>query len=104
MGLKSANFPLTSTYLDRYKLPESIVANRKKAVGLTTSPDILHNVRQKRYQGSNYAKRFTCIEELQQAEQIFQKYNIPVINTSGKSIEETATQISQEIGIYKKSR
>jgi hypothetical protein len=103
MGLKSANFPLTDTYLNNYRLPDRIVTNRKKTVGLTTTAEILHNFRQKRYPDSNYAKLHTCIEELQQSQQIFQKYKIPVIDTSGKSIEELATQISQEIGIIKKT-
>lgn len=103
MGLKSANFPLTDEYLNNYRLPDSIVNNRKKTVGLTTTAEILHNFREKRYPNSNYAKRHTCIEELQQAQQIFLKYQIPVIDTSGKSIEELATQISQELGIVKKS-
>jgi regulator of PEP synthase PpsR (kinase-PPPase family) len=102
MGLKSANFPLTDEYLNNYRLPNSIVNNRRKVVGLTTTAEILHSFRQKRYPDSNYAKRHTCIEELQQAEQIFQKYQIPVIESSGKSIEELATQISQELGIFKK--
>jgi regulator of PEP synthase PpsR (kinase-PPPase family) len=103
MGLKSANFPLTENDLNNYRLPESIIVNRKKAVGLTTTADILHNFRQKRYPNSNYAKRITCIDELQQAQQIFQKYQIPVIETSGRSIEELTTQISQELGICKKT-
>ena len=102
MGLKSANFPLTDKYLNNYRLPQSIIDNKKKAIGLTTTVEILHNFRQKRYPDSNYAKRHTCIEEIEQAQQIFQKYNIPVINTQGKSIEELATQISQELGIFKK--
>ncbi len=102
IGLKSANYPLTNTDLDRYSLPEDVSRNRKKAVGLTTSLELLHSMRQKRYPNSNYAKRATCIQELEQAKQIFLKYNIPVIDTSGKSIEEIATQISQEIGLYKK--
>lgn len=102
MGLKSANYPLTQRDLDRYTLPENITQNKKKAVGLTTSPETLSSIRQKRYPDSNYAKRSTCIHELQQAQQIYQKYKIPVFSTSGKSIEELATQISQEIGLYKK--
>jgi len=102
MGLKSANFPLTDQYLNNYRLPKNIVENKKKAIGLTTTVEILHNFRQKRYPNSNYAKRQTCTEEIQQAQQIFQKYNIPVIETQGKSIEELAAQISQELGIYKK--
>ncbi|NOX25391.1 MAG: pyruvate, phosphate dikinase/phosphoenolpyruvate synthase regulator [Deltaproteobacteria bacterium] len=103
MGLKAANYPLTNSELDRYFLPEDVSRNRKKAVGLTTSPELLSSMRQKRYPNSNYARRSACIQELEQAKQIFLKYNIPVIDTAGKSIEEIAAQISQEIGLYKKS-
>ncbi len=103
MELKSANFPLTEEYLHNYKLPKGISRNFKKTVGLTTNPEILSTIRQERYPGSNYAKRSTCIQELKQASQIFQKYNIPSINTSRRSIEELAAQISQEIGLYKKT-
>ena len=102
MGLKAANYPLTAQNLNLYTLPEELRRNRKKTVGLTIAPEILSTVREKRYPGSNYAKRSTCIQELEQAQQIFQKYHIPVVNTSGRSIEELATQISQEIGLYKK--
>lgn len=103
MGLKAANYPLTTQNLDNYSLPEGLRKNRKKAVGLTIGPEILSTIREKRYPNSNYAKRSTCVQELQQAQQIFQKYSIPVINTSGKSIEELATQITQEIGLSKKT-
>lgn len=103
MGLKAANYPLTTQNLDHYSLPDGLRKNRKKAVGLTIGPEILSIIREKRYPNSNYAKRSTCVQELQQAQQIFQKYQIPVINTSGKSIEELATQISQEIGLSKKT-
>jgi regulator of PEP synthase PpsR (kinase-PPPase family) len=103
MELKSANFPLTEENLNSYQLPKEITRNIQKAVGLTTSPEMLSTIRQERYPGSNYAKRSNCIQELQQASQIFQKYNIPTINTSRKSIEESAAQISQEIGLYKKT-
>jgi regulator of PEP synthase PpsR (kinase-PPPase family) len=99
MGIKSANFPLTSEYLNRYRLPPGITANIKQTVGLTITPELLHSIREKRYQGSKYAKLATCREEIQQANQIYQKYKIPVIKSSGKSIEEIATQISQELGL-----
>jgi len=103
MELKSANFPLTEENLNSYQLPKGIIKNIKKTVGLTSSPEVLSTIRQKRYPGSNYAKRSNCIQELQQASQIFQKYNIPTINTARKSIEELAVHISQEIGLYKKT-
>jgi len=103
MGLKSANYPLTERDLDSYSIPKSLRENKKKVVGLTTKPELLESIRQKRYPNSKYAKRSTCIHELQQAQQIFLRNQLPVIDTSGKSIEELATQISQEIGLYKKS-
>ncbi len=102
MGIKSANFPLTSEYLSLYSLPEHIKNNRSRAVGLTTSPELLHQMREKRYAGSTYAKLATCRQEVQQAQQIFLKYNIPYISSSGKSIEEIAAQICQEMGISRK--
>jgi regulator of PEP synthase PpsR (kinase-PPPase family) len=102
MGLKSANFPLTSEYLNSYRLPELIRQNRSRVVALTTSPEQLRSSREKRYKGSKYAKHSTCVEELRQAEQIYLKAHIPIVSTAGKSIEETATQVMQEMGISKK--
>ncbi|MBU2536975.1 MAG: pyruvate, phosphate dikinase/phosphoenolpyruvate synthase regulator [Proteobacteria bacterium] len=102
MGLKSANFPLTAEYLREYTLPEGILKNRKRVIGLTTTPEVLHNVREKRYADSNYAKRSTCSEEIQTAETIFHNHQIPIVSTAGKSIEEVATQVSQELGLSRK--
>lgn len=102
MGLKSANFPLTVEYLSHYRLPPSITRNIKRAVGLTTTPELLKEIREKRYPRSKYAKLSTCIEEIQMAHELFKKHKIPVISTAGKSIEEVATQVSQEMGLSKK--
>lgn len=102
MGLKAANYPLTSEQLDAYELPPNVIRNRKKTVGLTTSAQMLHKIREKRYHGSTYAKIATCSSELQQAQEMFRRYNIPVINTEGKSIEEISVQSMQLLGISKK--
>jgi len=102
MGLKAANFPLTTEYLSRHKLPESVTRNVKRAVGLTTTPELLRGIREKRYPDSRYASLTTCIDELQQAEQIFQRNRVPLVSSAGKSIEEIATQVTQEIGLAKK--
>lgn len=103
MGLKSANFPLTSEYLNSYRLPQLIRQNLSRVVALTTSPEHLRSSREKRYPGSGYARLSTCIEELKQAEQIYLKARVPIISTAGKSIEETATQVMQELGIAKRT-
>ncbi len=102
LGLKAANFPLTEEYLDRYELPSDIIRNRKKVVGLTTSALLLHRIREQRYQGSKYAKLSTCTAELAQAGQIYQKYGLPVTQTEGRSIEETAARVIQLLGIKRK--
>jgi len=102
MGLKSANFPLTAEHLNSYRVPEVIRQNLSRVVALTTSAEQLHSAREKRYPGSTYARRATCVEELKQAEQIYMKSHIPIVSSAGKSIEETATQVMQELGISKK--
>ena len=102
VGLKAANFPLTSEYLREYKLPENLRRNARRTVGLTTNPEMLHKIREKRYPNSNYAQLTTCRKELKQAEQIFYNYQIPIISTAGRSIEEIATQVTQELGVSHK--
>jgi len=101
MGLKTANFPLTDEFLSKYYLPDGILRNLKRAAGLTTTPEFLHNIREKRYPNSNYASLATCRDEIKRAEQTFQKYHIPVISSAGKSIEEMATQVTQELNLSK---
>ncbi len=102
MGLKTANFPLTSEYLGKYHLPEQIVANKERTVGLMAAPEILHQIREKRYSNSNYAKMATCRQEVQQAQQTFLKYDIPYISSTKKSIEEISAQICRELAIERR--
>lgn len=102
MGLKVANYPLTSEHLNNYELPHEIIRNRKKVVGLMTSPQLLHKIREQRYSGSTYAKLSTCSTEINQAKEIYIHYNIPLLETDGKSIEETAVQVTQLINIPRK--
>ncbi len=99
MGIKTANFPLTDEYLSKYYLPDHIINNKTKAVGLMAAPEILHQIREKRYPNSNYAKMATCRAEVQQAQQTFLKYDIPYISSTKKSIEEISAQICKELNI-----
>ena len=104
MELKAANFPLTADHLDRHELPKEIVRNRKRAVGLTCSPQYLHTIREKRYAGSTYASLSNCAKELQQAKQLYLQHNLKVLDVEGRSIEEIAVQATQAIGMQKKQR
>jgi [pyruvate, water dikinase]-phosphate phosphotransferase / [pyruvate, water dikinase] kinase len=97
MGVKTANYPLVDDDLNRLQLPTEVVRNIQRIAGLSTSPQMLHMFRENRYQGSRYADLSTCMRELNQAREIFRKYSIPVIFSDGRSIEETATQITQAL-------
>ncbi len=104
MGIKAANYPLVAEDLNSYRLPSAIIRNKNRAIGLTTTPETLHFVREKRYKGSSYAKLATCTNELNQANQIFLNYNIPIIVSDGRSIEETATQVAQQLSLKRLPR
>ncbi|MCF8055215.1 MAG: pyruvate, phosphate dikinase/phosphoenolpyruvate synthase regulator [Desulfocapsa sp.] len=104
MGIKAANYPLVAEDLDSYRLPSAIIRNKARAIGLSTSPENLHFVREKRYEGSTYASPSTCANELRQANQIFLNYNIPIIVSDGRSIEETATQVAQQMSLKRLPR
>jgi [pyruvate, water dikinase]-phosphate phosphotransferase / [pyruvate, water dikinase] kinase len=97
MGVKTANYPLVAEDLDGLRLPPDIVRNIHRVAGLSTSPQMLHIFREHRFKGSKYASLGTCTQEINRAKEIFLKYNIPVIYSDKKSIEETATQITQEL-------
>lgn len=102
MELKAANFPLTPDHLCAYQLPDDIIRNGKRVIGLTSSPQYLHKIRDKRYPGSNYASLANCTKELKQARHLFLQHNIRVLNVEGKSIEELAVQAVQALGFSRK--
>jgi [pyruvate, water dikinase]-phosphate phosphotransferase / [pyruvate, water dikinase] kinase len=99
MGIKAANYPLVAEDLDAHRLPPDIIRNKARAIGLSTTPETLHLLRENRYKGSTYAQLRTCAGELSQANQIFLNYNIPIIVSNGSSIEETATQVAQQMSL-----
>ena len=104
MGIKAANYPLVAEDLNAYRLPPPIVRNKDRAIGLSIDPKTLSFVREKRYKGSKYAKINTCTEELNKANQIFLQYDIPIIVSDGRSIEETATQVAQLLSLKRLPR
>lgn len=99
MGLKTANYPLVEEDLHGCRIPAEILRNKQRTVGLSTTPEMLSSFRDKRYKDSKYANISTCSNELDLSTQIFLKYQIPVVFSDGRSIEETATQVAQELKI-----
>lgn len=95
-GLFAANYPLTDDDLEKARLPEALLKYRDKLFGLTSAAERLHRVRSERRPGSRYASLEQCAYELRQAEQLFQRHNIPFVNSGDKSVEEIAVVVMQD--------
>jgi len=95
LGIKTANYPLVGDDLLLKTLPETILRNKNRVIGLTIDAEKLHRFREKRFPRSTYAQLKTCKEELSQANSIYESYDLPVVFSDRHSIEETATQVAQ---------
>src|SRR6185503_17352178 len=95
-GLFAANYPLTDEDLEQARLPEMLAKFQPKLYGLTSEAERLHRVRSERRPGSRYASLEQCAYELRQAEQLFARHNIPVVNSADKSVEEIAVVVMQD--------
>lgn len=89
-GLRVANYPLTPDNFEQPGLPATLRAHRDKLRGLTLAPERLAQIRAERRPDSPYAALQTCRWELAQAEQMMHAENIPVVDTTHRSIEEIA--------------
>ncbi|WP_046871079.1 pyruvate, water dikinase regulatory protein [Pediococcus damnosus] len=101
-GFKVANLPLVS----QASIPDEIwKVDPKKIFGLTTTPDVLNDIRRQRMISyglnpeSSYSNTEGIKHELSYANDVFKKIGCLVINTSNKSIEETATLIMESLDV-----
>ena len=92
-GIRAANYPLIPEDFDAMKLPGSLENHRNKLFGLTIRPERLHRIRNERRPGSRYASPENCEHEVRAAEALMRQENIPVLDTTTRSIEELATVI-----------
>jgi regulator of PEP synthase PpsR (kinase-PPPase family) len=92
-GVKAANYPLIPDDFDRGKLPAELYRYKSKLFGLTISPERLAEVRNERRPGSRYASLETCRTEVNQAEAMMRREDIPWLSSTTKSIEEIATTV-----------
>ncbi|AVK60462.1 phosphoenolpyruvate synthase regulatory protein [Lactobacillus sp. CBA3605] len=100
-NLKVANLPL----VPKAQIPDEIwQVDPKKIFGLTNDPEQLNTIRRQRMvqYGLNpdtmYSNTDKIKEELAYADKIFKKAGCLVINVANKSIEETATLITESLG------
>ena len=92
-GVRAANFPLTPDDFSDRRLPTSVLPFRDKLFGLTIQPERLREIREERRPHSKYAALENCRFEVREAEAMMARENIPMLDTTTKSIEEIATTI-----------
>lgn len=97
-GIKTANVPV----VPGSPLPEELFTlSRPVIIGLTKDPKRLIQVRTNRLVSSNqdpqsdYADIKTVEREIKEAEDLFTKHGWPMVDITGKSIEETAIAVQQ---------
>jgi len=89
-GVKVANYPLVDEDLRSTDLPAPIRPYVDRCVALTSTPARLSQVRGERRPDSGYASLQQCSWELKRAEELYRAHRLPVINSSGMSVEEVA--------------
>ncbi|SEM65495.1 hypothetical protein SAMN05216431_10640 [Ligilactobacillus sp. WC1T17] len=99
-GYKVANLPL----VPKTHIPDEIYkVDPKKIFGLTNDPSILNNIRRERMiaYGLNPDTTYSNVENIQAeldfALDLYKKLGCPIINVANKSIEETATIITESL-------
>lgn len=97
-GIYAANFPLTEEVLDQEGLPDELTRHKPKVFALTIQADRLQKIRASRMPDSKYSSLQQCQSEIRQAEAIFRRLNIPVLNVTSSSVEEIATTVLSAYG------
>lgn len=101
-GILAANYPFTEEDLRKFHLPESLKPYKDKLFGLTIDPVRLQHIRTERRPGSSYASAEQCRFEVAEVEAMYQRENIPYLNSTRSSIEEIATKILASVGISRR--
>lgn len=102
-GIRAANYPLTPDDLQNHlEIPRMLKPHRKKLFGLTINSERLHNIRQERRPDSVYADLENCRKEVRLAEEMFERYDIPYLSTTHKSVEELAVSVMQACNLRRR--
>ena len=102
-GYKVSNIPIISNK----NLPNELFESSKKTcvVGLICEPTRLSDVRRNRMQSMhedrplNYTNEKKILSELENSKEIFKKCNLPTIDVTRKSVEETSASIIKILDI-----
>lgn len=98
-GVRAANFPLVDEDLETDALPSALADHRGRLFGLTINPARLHELRTKRSPGTGYASIERCEHEVNRAERLYRRHNLPFLETTNVSVEELASQVLQRANL-----
>lgn len=101
-GISPANYPITEDDIESMSLPKPLQAHQKKLFGLTIRAERLAAIREERLPNSRYASLKQCELEVEEVEMLFQRYDIPYIDTTDVSIEEISTRVLSSVGIERR--
>ncbi len=96
-GLRAANYPVTEEDFERGDLPAELIQAKTRVFGLTIDPQRLQAIREERRPGSEYASAERCRRDIREAQSMFKRHDIPVLNTTSQSIEEISSHILRAV-------
>jgi regulator of PEP synthase PpsR (kinase-PPPase family) len=103
-GVYAANYPLSEDELESGKLPTPLKNNLDKLYGLTIESGRLQQIRKERRATGKYSTMQQVSFEIRAAEAMFEKWNIPFVDTTKSSIEELASTILANTGVERRIR
>ena len=92
-GIYAANYPLTEEILTQENIPIELTRYKSRVFALTIQAERLAKIRTSRMPDSKYSSLQQCQTEIRQAEAIFRRLNIPVMEVTTSSVEEIATTV-----------
>ena len=103
-GVKVATFPILDDELETVSLPDMVLRNLDKIIGLTIDPSELQARRKTRRPMGQYASAKLCRYECQAFDQLLRHYSLKYLNTHEVSIEEQASAILDDTGVERRVR
>jgi len=103
-GVFAAHYPFTEEDFEGKQLPPMVRPYTAKLFGLTIAPQRLQQIRNERRPGSRYSSIAQCEYEVRCAENLFQRFGIPYLDTTECSIEEIASRVIDRKGIERRLR
>ncbi|MEE9451572.1 MAG: pyruvate, water dikinase regulatory protein [Gammaproteobacteria bacterium] len=102
-GILTANYPFTEDDLQTQNLPAAIQPHKDKLFGLHIDAKRLQAIRNERLPQSQYASLRQCQREVNEIVALYQRENIPYLNSTHHSIEEISTKILAITGLERKT-